>query len=199
MGTISTSPTGGAYAAGANAVGQTVSDDIQTIVDEFNGNVDTVNLKASAVTAAKIAAGVVDNTKLAADSVRQSQATYNNTNTGMVVAQCGPGYGSGNGGFRIARVQKTGVTLSTASSSTQTVVFDIDGADCAEGSPGFSAAPTMLGGPIVTASDSPNAVDRIIEYRVTAISSTEISIEIKHNGSSADVTIEFGIMGPLAE
>ena len=192
MGTISTSAESG-YAAGANAVGPTVYADLQTIVAEFNGNIETVNIADDAITTALINNDAVNNNKIIADSVRQSQATYTTTNSGMLVAQAGPNYSAGGGGVRIARVSKS-VEWDDDGSNDVTFTYEND---CVDGNPGFYSTPTLLGMPIVASVETVN--DTIATAFVTASSKTAISFTFTEQvTSSAVVQIEFGVMGPIA-
>lgn len=193
MGTISNVPTPGAYDSDTYADGSTVKADIEAIVAEFNGSVDTINIANAAVTSAKLAANSVTTAKIGANAVRDAHMNYSQDDSGALVWRNGPTHVGSSGG-RIARVKKPGVDFSAGDPLNVTFTF---ATDCEDGNPAFTAAPTLLGSPVVTASDNATAADVILGSRVTTLDNTQAIISIDHNGSAATVTIEFGVAGEV--
>lgn len=159
----------------------------------LNGNIETANIKDLNVTTAKLQASAVDSTKLANGAVRETHMDYSSANSGVEVWRTGPTH-VGTAGGRIARVRKTGVTFTGDGPDSVTFTF---ATDCVDGDPAFSAAPVMMGQPIVTASDDPTEADAITHARVTTLDMTQAIIEIGHGYSTADVTIEFCVAGAV--
>jgi len=199
MATITTSPTSGAYDAGDNAVGATVEADLQTIVSEFNGSIDAANLNTNSVTTVKISNSAVDSNKLAAAAVRQTHVDFTSGNSGLEVWQTGPTHVGSSGG-RIARVRKTDVVYD-GTASPQTITFTF-ATDCVDGNPAFSAPPTLLGPPIVTASSAATADDMVLYAYVTNLTAALVTMEVYYDiGATGNlattVTMEFGVAGAI--
>lgn len=187
-------PDGTKYEADDNADGTRTSDDITVLVSEFNGNIDASNLANDAVTTDKIAGAAVNVGKLASLAVRNANIDFSEAADGVKAWQFGPNFPGSFGGI-IARVKKEDAAWTGA--GPETIVFTFAD-DCADGNPGFSGIPTLLGGPILTASSSAHNDDSITTHRVTSISISACTIEIGHVGSStATVTLEFGVAGPV--
>lgn len=182
------------YDAGANAVGGNVLDDLNSIKTVVNGNIDTGNIATNGVGTAEIANNAVTNDKIIANAVRQSQATYTTSNSGMLVAQAGPNYGAGGGGVRLARIRKS---VEWNGTGTNSVVFTF-ASDCIEGNPGFSDTPSLMGLPVVASGEVVGAT--ILTANVTSANSSQITFTFTDvaTNSTAIVNIEFGVMGPIA-
>jgi hypothetical protein len=180
--------TAGAYDPGDNAAGPTVEADLQTIVDEFNGGVETANLADNAVTTDKLATGAVTNPKLGSAAVREANVDYSQDNSGALLWRCGVDYVGADGG-RIARVNKS----YTWTGSPEQVVVTF-ATDCEDGDPAFTAAPTLLGAPVVKGAA---AVDALITCYISAITTTTATLECTYGGSVAAINIQFGVAGPI--
>lgn len=74
---IITRASGTPYVDGDTLPGARLEGDISTIYAEFNGNVDSANIKSGAVTLAKLASASVDQSKLVSGAATASNHTFN--------------------------------------------------------------------------------------------------------------------------
>jgi len=193
-------PTRSEYAAGENADGDIVYVDLFNIIDEFNGSIESDNIANNAITTDKIANGTVTSDKLSGSSIKEANMDYTQYGSGAKVWRCGPNY-VGTAGGLIARVQKT-ISFTATTNEEGPFTFNLNDAttDCVDGNPAFhnSAAPTMLGAPVVTGSTVAHENNAILSVRITAIDEGSIVMYIAHGATAADVDIEFGVAGVKA-
>jgi hypothetical protein len=182
-------PTGD-YKAGNFALGKYVEDDLTVIVNEFNGNIDSTNIADSQVTTAKIFNGSVDSNSLAPNAVVETKVDYTDDvgNSGVNAWICGPDY-SGAQGHRIVRIKKA-FTLDGTSPDSVIIFFSQYGVD---GYPYFSSVPSLLGEPILEAS---NANDAITSCRVTSMAQGFVVFEIAYGNGTGDVVLHCAVGGP---
>jgi hypothetical protein len=179
------------YDPGVNAVGGIVRADLEAIVKELDGSLDTTNLAANSVDTSQLAADAVESAKIADANVLEAHISYASS-TGVLVARTGPNY-AGGGSPRIAVVSKE---LTWAGSSPESVTFTY-ASDCAYGDPAFVSTPHLMGAPVIS-STSPGSTSQITQWVVTASSSTAISIDFTTGDGSETVTIEFAVIGAIS-
>jgi len=197
MGTVTLT---GDYVAGNYAVSEgdpSLKNDLDLIVAELNGNVEAVNISNGAITTTKLADDSVDSAKLKDDAVLETHMDYTLASSGVLAVQCGPSY-TGASGLRIARVSKDVTYDGTASPQTVTFTF---ATDCVDGNPAFSAAPTLLGPPVVVDSTSASINDSITHVYVTSLTSSLVTMDVYYVNAGGNlattVTMQFGVAGPV--
>jgi len=191
------------YTGGNFAIGPDVEDDLKAIIAEFNGSIEAVNIALNAVGSSEIAANAVGASELATGAVRQVNADYTSTNSGLEVWQSGPTFvGSANGG-RIVRCSHTFTSTTGAGGGWEAAAAAIGPLNfsdiCVDGSPAFANTPKMLGMPVVTANAGAN-VDIPTIIAVNTISATQIKFDIFFpGGQTADFefTLEWGVAGDI--
>jgi len=200
MGTIART---GDYTAGNYAVGSNVSGDLDTIINAFNGNIETVNLADACVTNVKLANDIVDSNKLRSGSnapIRETHMKWSSASSGVLAWRAGPSYAGSNGG-RIVRCQYSAATVPAGTPdvwSTGSLNFSDIAVD---GDPVFSDTPIMLGHPVVTSNSTGAPADVPSAIEVTSISNIAITLEYIWHGlspSASTIQIEFCVAGPAS-
>ena len=180
------------YTAGEYAIGSAVEADIDAIITEMNGSIDADNLAAGAVGTSAIANDAVDANKIKDGVVAETHMEYTYTG-GVKMWRCGPNFVGSSEGGRMARVSKS---VTWDGTGTNSVTFTY-ATDCADGNPAFTDLPTLLGLPVVGSVE--DLADTILSSHITAASATAITFEFEDCSgiSTATVTIQFGVAGPV--
>lgn len=183
----------GDYTAGAYAVGSDVETDIDAIIAEMDGSIDSDNLATNAVTAIKIAADAVDANKIKDGDVRETHMDYDEDTAGAIVIRGGPDYadkGNSRSGRRLAFVSKS----VTWDGTPKTVTFTY-ASDCVDGDPSFAAVPNLAGAPIVASVEDAGA--QILTHYVTVSTTELITMVLTYTDDTDTVQIEFAVSGPV--
>ncbi len=184
-------PPTGNYTAGDLAFGGYIKDDLTTIVQKLNGNIDGSNITDATMSSADIKDGTIDSNALSDLSIRDAEMEWPSATSGVKAWQCGPNFDSSSvDGHRIVRQTRT--VLWSGSSPDQVTFFF---SSLPDSYPWFSAPPNLLGEPIVHAS---NANDAITSCWVTSIGVSLMVIEFAYGGGTGAVTIEFSLAGPVS-
>ena len=180
------------YTAGEYAIGSAVKADIDAIITEMNGSIDSDNIAAAAVGTAAIANDAVDANKIKDGDVAETHMEYTSAG-GVKMWRCGPNFVGSSEGGRMARVSKS---VTWDGTGTNSVTFTY-ATDCADGNPAFTDLPTLLGLPVVGSVE--DLADTILSSHITAASAAAITFEFEDCSgiSTATVTIQFGVAGPV--
>ena len=178
----------GDYTPGNFALGKYIKDDLTSIVQKLNGNIDADNITDSSMTGSEIASWSVTANTISGWAVKESEAEWSVSVDGINAWMCGPDY-SGQAGHRIIRCKKTFYWDGTSPDSF-TLYFSQDGLD---GYPYFSAPPTLMGAPVI---ETDLAADTLTATRVTAITRSFVMFECAYGGGTGEVTIHCVVAGP---